>query len=313
MLSAAATSERATLPWNIEPSVWLVMGAVITFLWWSITRIGPKVVAEGEPVLTKRQRNWLIAGVASMWIFSEYPIHDISEKYLFLVHMTQHTVFTLVSSACFLMGAPPWMWRWILSNATIARVAGFFSKPLVALIIFNALGAYTHFPSIVNLAVTNGPFHFFIHALLFVSSLFMWIPVINRTSQLPRLKTPTKMIYLFAQSIVPTVPASFLTFAQTPMYKHYADAPRLIDGMTAVLDQQVAAVLMKLGAGSFIWCVVGYLFYVWWGDNQKGLGDDNVRPIPVGGLGDGVLTWDRVQAEFDRTAPPVDSSPSNTP
>jgi putative membrane protein len=297
----SGSAGEATLPWNVEPSVWLVMGGVVTFLWWAVTRIGPTKVAVGEAVITRRQKQWMAAGVVSMWIFSEYPIHDISEKYLFMVHMTQHTIFTMVSSACFLMGAPDWMWRWVLSNTKLRRAVKFLSKPMIALLVFNALIAYTHLPVVVNLATSNGLFHFTIHASLFVSSLFMWVPVINRTELLPKLKKPTKMVYLFAQSLVPTVPASFLTFSQKPMYKTYAEAPRLIKGVSAVTDQQVAAVIMKLGAGTYIWCIVGYLFYSWWKDNEAGVADDNMRVVPKDrGLGTGVLTWDRVQVEFDK-------------
>ncbi len=293
----AATT--ATLPWNIDPSVWLVMGGVLTFLWWAITKVGPVVADEGEPIITTRQKQWLAAGVIWTWVFSEYPIHDISEKYLFMVHMTQHTVFTLVAPACFLLGTPPWMWRWLLSKRPIFAVARRMSKPLVSLLVFNALIAFTHAPVIVELSTGNGLFHFGVHLVLFLSATFMWIPVINRSPLLPKFKTPTKMIYLFAQSIVPTVPASFLTFAQKPMYEHYANAPRLVAGLGAREDQQWAAVIMKLGAGSFIWAIVGYLFYTWWIDSQAGRADDNLKPVPDS-LGSGTLTWDRVQAEFDR-------------
>jgi putative membrane protein len=300
--SLFAATGQPSLPWRVEPSVWLVMGAVITFLWWSITRLGPRMVAEGEQVVSRRQKQWLTAGVVSMWVFSEYPIHDISEKYLFWMHMTQHTVFTLVSSACFLMGAPEWLWRWVMSKRVVAAVARFCCRPLVALLMFNVMIAYTHLPVIVRLSTSNGLFHFTVHSMLFVTSLFMWVPVINRTELLPKLKKPTKMIYLFAQSLVPTVPASFLTFSTTPMYQHYADAPRLIRGLNAVADQQIAAVIMKLGAGTFIWGIVGYLFYSWWQDSQANLADDNVRPIPSEPMGSGVLTWDRVQVELNKSA-----------
>jgi putative membrane protein len=262
-------------------------------------------------VLTSRQRNWLIAGVVTMWVFSEFPLHQISERYLFVAHMTQHSVYTMVSSACFLMGAPPWMWNWLLGKRSLLRIARFFGFPLVALLIFNALIAYTHFPVIVDLAARSGLFHFSVHALLFVSSLFMWLPVINRTPYLPKLKTPTKMMYLFAQSLVPTVPAAFLMFAQTPMYKHYEAAPRLLSWLNARHDQQLAAIVMKLVVGTFIWGVVGYLFYTWWQDNQAGRADDNIRPNPADLLHGGVLTWDRVQAEFDRVPAP-DSDTTGT-
>lgn len=292
------------LPWHAHVSVWIIMGGVLTFFWWAISRLGPTLVAPGETVITGRQKAWIVAGVAWTWVFAEYPIHDMAEKYLFFVHMIQHTVFTLVAPACFLLGSPDWLWRWALRNLKFRAVVRFMSKPFVALMTFNSLIVVTHMPAVVETSGRNEWFHFSVHLVLFASATLMWIPVINRTELLTKLKTPTKMIYLFAQSIVPTVPASFLTFADKPMYHHYAVAPRLISGMDARIDQQWAAVGMKLGAGSLIWAVVGYLFYRWWQDSQAGLADDNMRrpeavPQP-GPLGDGVLTWDRVQAEFDR-------------
>ncbi len=311
-VQGAVGSAVASLPWKVEPSVWLVMGGVITFLWWSITKVGPRLVEEGQAVVSRRQKQWLVAGVVWTWVFSEYPIHDISEKYLFLVHMLQHTVFTLIAPACFLLGAPDWMWKWLLSKRPVLVISRFFSKPIVSLIVFNGLVVATHMPAVVELATSNGLFHFTVHAVLFVSGIFMWVPVINRTSLLPKFKTPTKMLYLFAQSIVPTVPASFLTFAQTPMYAHYANAPRLISGFDAVADQQWAAVGMKLGAGTYIWGIVGYLFYTWWKDSEAGLANDNLKPIPDS-LGSGTLTWDRVQAEFDRLDRAPNTPAPNTP
>ena len=108
------------------------------------------------------------------------------------------------------------------------------------------------------------------------------------------------------------------------MYKHYAEAARLIPGFGARADQQWAAVGMKLGAGTFIWGIVGYLFVQWWKDSQAGLADDNMRPIvnsrvtPALTVDDDVLTWEQVQAEFDRldrTATLVEptDTPSGTP
>ncbi len=292
------------LPWHAHVSVWIVMGGVLTFFWWAITKLGPTLVAPGVQIVSRRQKTWILAGVAWSWIFAEYPIHDISEQYLFLMHMIQHTVFTLVAPACFLLGAPEWLWRWALQPRAVRAVVRFLSKPLIALVVFNTLIVVTHLPQVVQASVTNEWFHFMAHLVLFSGATLMWIPVINRTDLLPRLKTPTKMVYLFAQSIVPTVPASFLTFAEKPMYQHYADAPRLIAGLSARADQQWAAVMMKLGAGTLIWSVVGFLFIQWWKESQSGQASDNMRravvPAEPGLLGEGVLTWDQVQVEFDR-------------
>ena len=139
-----AATGSASLRFHSHPSVVLVVGAVAVFFWWAFTRLGPRLAPAGEPVVTRRQKQWIVAGLIWTFVFSEYPIHDISEKYLFFVHMIQHTVFTLVAPACFLMGAPGWLWNWMLDRPVIGPVARFASRPLLALLTFNLFVAGTH-------------------------------------------------------------------------------------------------------------------------------------------------------------------------
>ncbi len=320
--TAATTSERSvSLAFHGHPSVLLVVGLLAVFFWWSSSRLGPREVAPGEATFTNRQRHWIVAGLVWTLAFSYWPLHDIAEKYLFLAHMTQHTVFTFVAPACFLLGTPDWMWRWALRNKALHKTLRFTAKPIVALATFNTLIVVTHYPPVVERGLHNELFHFCIHLALFTSATLMWIPVINRNPLLPTLRTPVKMMYLFAQSIVPTVPASFLTFSPTPMYRTYLLAPRMIHGLDAVADQQIAAAIMKLGAGSLLWGVVAVLFTRWWQDSRDGLADDHVgsrrsgvgpsvkglivKPqiagmtITGGRVVPEVLTWEAVKAEFD--------------
>jgi putative membrane protein len=314
LILSETSSSTVSLAFHSHPSVLLVVGAIGVFFWWAVTRLGPKLVAPGEAVFTSRQQQWIAAGLVSTLVFSYWPIHDIAEKYLFLVHMTQHTVFTLVAPACFLLGSPDWLWRWVLDHKFISRFLRTAAKPVVALVTFNSIIAVTHYPFIVERSLHNEWFHFFIHALLFTSATIMWIPVINRNPALTSLRTPVKMMYLFAQSIVPTVPASFLTFSSTPMYKTYLNAPRMIHNLDAVGDQQIAAAIMKLGAGTLLWAIVGKLFVQWWRDSRDGLADDHIgsrsmvqvpknqiagMTVSGGRVVPEVLTWEAVQAEFD--------------
>ena len=318
MGSASVIAAAVSLRFHLHASVLLVMGAVAVFFWWAFTRLGPREVRSGEVVSTRRQRTWIVFGFVMSLVFSYWPLHDIAERYLFLAHMTQHTVFTLVSPACFLLGSPAWLWRWALQNRAVRSFTRFGSKPIVALAVFNSLIAITHYPAVVERSLHNELFHFSVHFVLFGAATLMWIPVINRNPDLPRLRTPVKMMYLFAQSIVPTVPASFLTFSETPLYKTYTAAPRMIHGLSAVGDQQIAAAIMKLGAGSLLWSVVAMLFVGWWRDSRDGLEDDRSVALDGGGprvpaakpqiagmtitgqrVVPEVLTWDAVRAEFD--------------
>ncbi|MEO7397914.1 MAG: cytochrome c oxidase assembly protein, partial [Ilumatobacteraceae bacterium] len=68
-----------------------------------------------------------------------------------------------------------------------------------------------------------------------------------------------KMVYLFAQSVIPTVPAGWLTFADRAVYKRY-DIPVRVLGIDVVNDQQIAGAIMKVGGTIFMWTIIVYTF-----------------------------------------------------
>jgi putative membrane protein len=75
--------------------------------------------------------------------------------------------------------------------------------------------------------------HFGLHTLLFLSSLVVWLPVLSPLPEIPRLAPVLRMLYLFAWSVLPTIPASFLTFGSSPLYKFYEHVPHLF-GMSTL-------------------------------------------------------------------------------
>jgi putative membrane protein len=76
------------------------------------------------------------------------------------------------------------------------------------------------------------------------------------------------MIFLFLQSVVPTVPASFLTFGSAPLYRFYEDVPQLW-GLSTVDDQRLAGLIMKIGAGLLLWMLIAVTFFRWAADEER--------------------------------------------
>jgi len=264
LASGASTGD---VIWHSHPDVWLLMGGLILGYIWLMARVGPKVVPAGETVVTTRQKVLFFTGVAIMWFGADWPMHDLSENYLFSFHMFQHMLFTLVAPGLLLAGIPRWLFRIILKPPVLLKAARILTRPLVALILFNVLVAVTHWPTMVNASVGSEPLHFFLHLILVTSALIMWFPVIAPLPELPRLSDPGKMLYLFGQSILPTVPASFLTFADSPIYSSYASFPRLW-GISAVSDQMTAGLIMKIGGGLLLWSVIAVIFFKWYAKEE---------------------------------------------
>jgi len=115
----------------------------------------------------------------------------------------------------------------------------------------------------VNAALEHGLLHFAIHTLIFVSSIIVWLPLLSPLPEVPRLAPLVRMLFLFLQSIIPTVPASFLTFGARPLYSFYDHVPRLF-GMSALTDMQVAGVIMKIGVGLTLWLIIAIIFFRWY-------------------------------------------------
>jgi putative membrane protein len=207
-------------------------------------------------------------GVFAMWLASDYPIHDIAERYNFSVHMVQHLIFTMIVAPMLLLGMPAWLMRRLLAPRWLFDTVRTLSRFFPALIIFNVVLVFTHWPLIVNNALENGLVHFLIHALLLVSSLIVWMPLVSPLPEIPRLVPVAQMLYLFAWSVVPTIPASFLTFGTSPLYKFYEHVPHLF-GMSTLEDQQAAGLIMKIGAGLLLWMLIAVVFFRWASEEER--------------------------------------------
>ena len=63
-------------------------------------------------------------------------------------------------------------------------------------------------------------------------------------------------------SVIPTVPAGFLTFAGGALYDAYDHSVRLW-GIDITTDQQLAGLVMKLIGGIYLWVWIASRFFQW--------------------------------------------------
>jgi putative membrane protein len=77
------------------------------------------------------------------------------------------------------------------------------------------------------------------------------------------------MGFLFLQSMVPTVPASFMTFGDRPLYRFYESVPRLWN-LGALDDMRLAGLVMKVLVGFSLWIVITIIFFRWYNAEESG-------------------------------------------
>lgn len=251
--------------WHPHPDVWLVLGTVVA-AYLIADRRHERRTGQATPV---RQRRLFLGGMALLFVASEWPTHDLSEGYLYSVHMVQHMLFTLVAAPLLVAGTPAWLAREVLRPRWAFRGFRFLTRPLVAIIVFNGVLLFTHWPEVVHASVTGpGLVHFAVHVLVVGSAYVMWWPVVSPLPELPPINPPAQLLYLFVQSIAPTIPASFLTFGSEPLYDVYATFPR-IWGWNVLTDQLVAGLIMKLVGGLLLWGVMAVVFFRWANREQR--------------------------------------------
>lgn len=275
--------------WHPHPDVWLLILLLAGSYWYALARVGPSRVAPGEAVATRRQVGLFALGLAALWLHADYPVHDLGEHYLFSVHMAQHIGFTLIAAPLLLAGLPRWLVSWMVRPRAVRGVFSRLARPLAAGLIYNLVIVVTHWPPVVDGSLRHHGVHFAVHVVIVASALLMWFPVLNRDPSLPTLSPPSRMLYLFLQSVLPTVPASLLTFGEGLLYRFYASVPRPF-AISAIEDQQLAGALMKVYAGLIIWSVIIAVFFRWYATEQRDKQAD-------------VLTWDDVERELRRTEP----------
>jgi len=307
MSSMLAQVDISVNPWKFvpHPEVWLLTVFLTAAFIYTVRVIGPKAVRPGERVLSRSNTVSFVAAITVLWVSSDWPIHDISEDYLYSVHMVQHMALSFWLPPLALLATPTWLMRVLIGDGSVYRAMRFLTRPVVAALLFNGATLLTHLPSLVNASVGdgywNGALHYLLHVLVVSSALLMWMPVVGPIPEF-QLGPLGKGIYLFAQSIVPTIPAAFLTFAESAVYEAYARPVRLW-GLSLAEDQQLAGAIMKTMAGMFLWAlIIGY--FIQYAKQFRNSHDYRRSSVAADQTADEApLTTADVEAAFARSAP----------
>ncbi len=302
--------------WQAHPEVWTLVVGIVALGYYVQRVVQPKAVAAGFEPITKRQQLWFVLALVGLWGASDWPVHDVAEEYLYFVHMAQHLFISMIVPMLFLLAMPSWLFRLVFpKDGGAYNFLRRASRPIVAGLVFNGLTLFLHWSKLVQLSFESGPFHFFLHLLVFGAGLLMWMPIVGPEQEW-RLAPINQCIFLFMMSIVPTVPGGWLVFAEDVVYRHYDTVDRLW-GVSALTDQQAAGVIMKLAGGFFLWAIIVVIFARWAtaeaeadraARRARHIDLDTVARSADEAAGEAELTFDAVADEFARTEAPSEPS-----
>ena len=290
-------------PWRyqLHLEVWLLIVFLVSSYIYVVRVLGPRAVTAGEPIVTRRQLVCFISGILIMFLSTDWPMHDIAEEYLYSVHMFQHMSLTYFMPPLIVLATPEWFVRVLVGNGRAYRTLRFLIFPVRAGLLFNLGIVISHIPGVVNASVSNGPLHYFVHVLLVLTSILMWMPVCGPLKEFQMAPMP-KMIYLFLNSVVATIPAGWLTFAEGVVYKHY-NIPTRVWGVSVSNDQQIAGAIMKLGGSIFLWTIIVAMFFKHFVKTFRDENKDDYDKVET------ILTTADVERAF-QASPPVEEPKS---
>ena len=251
-------------PYAFHFDVWAVLVILAGGYWWAERRIRLAAAPAADGASGRQWRSWYI-GIFFMWLASDWPMHDLAEERLFTAHMLEHMIIGYVVPPLLLNGMSRWLADATLGSRFVLPWLKPLAHPVVGFFTFNIMLMIVHWPQAVTWQIETEVTHFLYHAVLFVTGVLMWLPVCSPTPAIPRLSRPMQMLYLFLNTLIPTVPASFITFSHVPLYPVYGDGPATW-GLTLIGDQTIAGIVMKIGGGFLL---LGRILSIWLKYNRE--------------------------------------------
>jgi len=251
--------------WRWQPfvGVWLVVGGVAAAYAWAIVRLEPKRLAGDNRPTARREIVLFGLGLLTLWIGADWPIGLLGAGYLLSVKILQYLLFAYIAPALMLMGTPRWLLRRMIRGRIAFRLARRFSRPLLPLIIFNGTLIATRLPIVVDNLASSQLWSFVLDLAVIGSGFVFWWPALARLPELNPMSYGVRVGYLGLNLFLPTVPASFFTFSDYPIYSLYELAPR-VHGISAVADQRVAGLTMKVLGGAILVTAMSVMFFRWY-------------------------------------------------
>jgi cytochrome c oxidase assembly factor CtaG len=210
---------------------------------------------------------YFLSGLFVLWIALETPIDNLSDHYLDSVHMLQHVLLGFVAPPLMLLGLS----RDMAARLVAIPFVGGVTEPLPAQIIAGGVMVVWHVPALYDATLRSELLHTVEHLTFIAGGVVLFWPLLRDTSAYARwqMSPGAKLLYLLVATIPQDGVALALLFSRDPFYEFYTQVPRLVPGLTPVIDQTLAgAVLMVLGKATMTVCGLA-VFFEWFGAEHR--------------------------------------------
>ena len=262
----------------------------LTVLYFLITVTWRNDFKVSEP-LKKSEAIYFVLGMITLYIIKGSPI-DLLGHIMFTMHMVQMALLLLLLPILIIKGIPWWIWKVVVELPVLRTIIKVMTQPVIAIFLFVGLFSVYHLPSVFDYIKLDTTFHGIITFVLFIAATFMYWPLLNQVEGQHKMKNILKLAYIAANAILITPACALIIFANSPMYSTYTDpemwmqamalcvpaatlsgltlsGPELFTNMSAVADQQVGGVLMKIIQEIIFGVILYKVFRQWWTNERK--------------------------------------------
>lgn len=247
----SSTGKPWTWAWQWYPGVDLLL-IIVALAWWRLGTVHH---------WSRRPWGWFAFAWLTLWATLDWPIGKLGAGYLASVHTAEFLLLTLGVGLGMIKSIPPDGWRRLapIGSRRFAALR-FMARALPGLLVYNVLVLTTHFPGVVDGAMTSQLGSFSIDIAWLVAGFALWWPI-AAPREFISLGVFGMIGYIFGATVGPTIPAMMMVFSDWPIYQLYELAPRVATHFTANEDLKLAGLTMKLVGDIPLWIAAAVVFF----------------------------------------------------
>ncbi|QDP40060.1 cytochrome c oxidase assembly factor CtaG [Radiobacillus deserti] len=246
---------------------------------------------------TTKQQISFYMGLFLLYVVKGSPV-DLVSHIMFTAHMVQMALYYLLFPILIIRGIPVWVWRKVFQTPILSPLLRLFTKPLIALLLFNGLFSLYHIPSIFDFTKASPVAHAIITTVILVTAFFMWWPIFTPIKEMKTMSPVLSIGYIFANGVLITPACGLIIFSDESLYATYHSlggwiqalslcvpttvldgipltGPEMFSPIPVLEDQQLGGILMKITQEVVYGYVLASVFFGWFRkESQK------IDPIP---------------------------------
>ena len=209
---------------------------------------------------SRRGRAQLLTAYGVLLLVTLWPLGDLAARVSLTGATVQRLLIMLLVAPLLLLGTPIELFARLTRPAVVDEVVRRLLHPGVAVLMVTVMGTLTLSVPVVDWGAQSEWGRAVTVLLVVVCGLILWSPALGVVPGTKRLSPAARAGYIFASALVVTSLSFVWIFSLHPLYPALHHQRDLVH-MSALLDQQVAGFVAKLGCYLPMWIVAYVIFF----------------------------------------------------